>query len=204
MLASSILDHLLWAIGAAVVGLLVVLHAWKRGGRARRIRLACGWVLLVGGLFASIWIGGWMQVGWSQGAPATRAPPVENLMSPIAYDAGITFCNVPDLDAVTGFYESLLGLPLVLDQGGCRIYRVAGSGYLGFCERDVVPETETVLLTLVLDDVDGLHERLVAGGAVVDQAPRDNATYGIYHAFYRDPAGYRIEVQRFHDPHWAH
>ncbi|MDJ0520802.1 MAG: VOC family protein [Planctomycetota bacterium] len=119
------------------------------------------------------------------------------------FDAGITFCYVPDLQAAARFYEEVLGLPLVLDQGGCRIYRVAGESYFGFCERDVPPQTESVLLTLVTDDVDGVHERLTAAGATVDQPPQDNATYGIYHAFYRDPAGYRVEVQRFHDPAWS-
>ncbi|MDJ0973164.1 MAG: VOC family protein [Planctomycetota bacterium] len=124
-------------------------------------------------------------------------------MSTPTYEAAITFCNVPDLAEVSAFYETVLGLPLVLDQGGCRIFRVAGSGYFGFCERDGVPQTETVLLTLVLDDVDGLHQRLVDADVTVDQPPQDNPTYGIYHAFYRDPAGYRIEIQRFHNPHWA-
>jgi predicted enzyme related to lactoylglutathione lyase len=119
------------------------------------------------------------------------------------FDAAITFCYVPDLGAAARFYEDVLGLPLVLDQGGCRIYRVAGSGYFGFCEREVPVQAESTLLTFVTDDVDGVHARLVAAGAPVDQAPRDNDEYGIYHAFYRDPAGYRIEVQRFHDAAWS-
>ncbi|MDJ0976879.1 MAG: VOC family protein [Planctomycetota bacterium] len=119
------------------------------------------------------------------------------------FDAAITFCFVPDLAAAARFYGEVLALPLTLDQGSCRIYRVAGGGYLGVCERDVPPETESVLLTLVTDDVDGVHARLVAAGVHVDQPPADNAEYGIYHAFYRDPAGYRVEVQRFHDPKWS-
>ncbi len=118
------------------------------------------------------------------------------------FDAAITFCFVPDLEQAAGFYGEVLGLPLVLDQGTCRIFRIAGGGYLGVCERDVPPQTESVLITLVTDDVDGVHERLVAAGTPVDQPPRDNPTYGIYHAYYRDPAGYRVEVQRFHDPAW--
>lgn len=119
------------------------------------------------------------------------------------FDAAITFSYVPDLAPISVFYEQVLGLPLVLDQGGCRIYRVAGSGYFGFCERDAPVQSESVLLTFVTEGVDGVHERLVAAGAIVDQTPRDNDEYGIYHAFYRDPAGYRVEVQRFHDPAWA-
>ena len=119
------------------------------------------------------------------------------------FDAAITFCYVPDLDAVSRFYGDVLGLPLVLDQGGCRLYRVVGGGYLGFCDRPIEPRPESVLLTLVTEDVEGWHARLVEAGAVVDQAPRHNNKYAITHAFYRDPAGYRVEIQRFDDPAWA-
>ena len=119
------------------------------------------------------------------------------------FDAAITFCYVPDLDAISRFYGEVLELPLVLDQGGCRIYRVAGGGYLGFCDRPVEPRPESVLLTLVTDDVEGWHLRLVEAGVFVDQEPRHNDEYAITHAFYRDPAGYRVEIQRFDDPDWA-
>ncbi len=119
------------------------------------------------------------------------------------FDAAITFCYVRNLPEVAHFYEEVLNLPLVVDQGGCRIYQVAGGGYLGFCQRDPEPRPETVLLTLVTDDVDGWHERLVAAGTPVDQAPKHSPEYSITHAFYRDPAGYRVEVQRFDDPAWA-
>ena len=70
-----------------------------------------------------------------------------------------------DLAATARFYEEVLGLPLALDQGDCRIFR-HGSFLFGFCERDVPPQTASVLLTLVLDDVDGMHARLVAAGSV--------------------------------------
>ena len=124
-------------------------------------------------------------------------------MTVTPFDAAITFCYVPDLDAASGFYADLLGLPLVLDQGGCRIYRVAGGGYLGFCDRPVDPQPDSVLLTLVTDDVEGWHDRLVSAGVTVDQEPRHSDEYAITHAFYRDPAGYRVEIQRFDDPDWS-
>jgi len=121
---------------------------------------------------------------------------------PDAFDAAITFCYTQDLVASARFYEEILGLTLVVDQGGCRIYRVAEGGYLGFCDRPVEPRPESILLTLVVDDVEGWHERLVAAGVPVDQAPRHNEDYAITHAFYRDPTGYRVEIQRFDDPGW--
>ena len=47
----------------------------------------------------------------------------------------ITFLMVKDLEATARFYGELLELPLVVDQGSCRIYRVVGDAYIGFCER---------------------------------------------------------------------
>lgn len=41
------------------------------------------------------------------------------------FDAQITFCYTRDLTETARFYEETLGLATVLDQGECRIYRVA-------------------------------------------------------------------------------
>jgi catechol 2,3-dioxygenase-like lactoylglutathione lyase family enzyme len=58
------------------------------------------------------------------------------------------------------------------------------------------------LVTLVIDDVDGFHQGFVAAGVPCEKAPQHNEKYNVYHAFYRDPDGYLIEVQRFLDPAW--
>jgi catechol 2,3-dioxygenase-like lactoylglutathione lyase family enzyme len=118
-------------------------------------------------------------------------------------NAQITFCATRDLEAAARFYEEVIGLPLVLDQGGCRIYRTTGDAYLGFCQRDAAPEPAGVILTLVTDDVDGWHERLSAAGIAFEKEPAVNPDYGIYHCFLRDPSGYLVEIQRFLDPRWS-
>ena len=119
-------------------------------------------------------------------------------------DAQITFLYVSDLEASARFYQDGLGLPLALDQGSCRIYRVRGTqAYLGVCLGDPPPDNDIALIfTLVTDDVDALHQRIVAAGFTPDHEPRHNPRYQIYHFFARDPDGYRIEVQRFDDPDW--
>jgi catechol 2,3-dioxygenase-like lactoylglutathione lyase family enzyme len=45
-------------------------------------------------------------------------------------DQQVTFLYVRDLEASTRFYGELLGLPLALDQGVCRIYRVAAGAFI--------------------------------------------------------------------------
>ena len=118
------------------------------------------------------------------------------------FDAQIAFCYTQDLAVTARFYEECMGLPLALDQGTCRIYRVARDAYLGFCRRADAVRPDGVILTLVADDVDGWHRRLIAKGVPCEKAPVFNPTYKIYQAFFRDPNGYLIEIQRFEDPRW--
>ena len=117
-------------------------------------------------------------------------------------DSQITFLPTLDLVATSRFYEEVLGLRLVLDQGRCRIYAVAGDAFIGFCQRDRVSPTQDVILTLVTPDVDGFCQHLKGQGVRIEQDPAFNAEYRIYHFFLRDPNGYTIEMQRFEDPEW--
>lgn len=119
-------------------------------------------------------------------------------------DEQITFLYTRDLATTAHFYEVVMELPLVLDQGGCRIYRINGEAYLGFCERNFAPEKpEGVLFTLVTQEVDAWYEHLRAQDVPFETTPAVNETYGIYHCFARDPNGYLIEIQRFLDEGWS-
>ena len=115
----------------------------------------------------------------------------------------ITFLYVEDLEASDRFYSGILGLPLLVDQGSCRIFLVAADAYLGVCERSGRASPEGLIITLVSEEVDAWHDRLTALGVPAEQEPRQNDHYGVYHAFYRDPDGYLVEIQRFLDPGWA-
>src|SRR5262245_1892662 len=126
----------------------------------------------------------------------------------------VTFLDTRDLPRTIDFYERILGLRLARDQGRCRIYHVTGGAYLGFCERGGGPENterpprdagsttarETVVLTLITDQVDEWFAHVAAQGAPVVKPPADNPPYRIYNAFVRDPNGYLVEIQRFWEP----
>lgn len=121
----------------------------------------------------------------------------------VAPDGFIAFVCTADLERAHAFYAGALGLPLVLDQGTCRIYRVRPGAHIGVCRRaDETPAPGGLILTIVTDDVDGWYARLAAANQVLEGPPKRNDTYRIYHFFARDPDGRRIEVQRFLEPDW--
>lgn len=115
----------------------------------------------------------------------------------------ITFLYTRDLASTAHFYEELMGLQLALDQGDCRIYRVARRGFLGFCERVDAPDhPRGVILTIITQDVDRWYRHLRGQGVSFEKEPAFNPEYEIYHCFLRDPNGYLLEIQRFDDPAW--
>ena len=113
----------------------------------------------------------------------------------------ITFLMVRDLEATAAFYQDLLGFTLAVDQGSCRIYRVVGDAYLGFCERpEAVGATGNVIVTLVTPEVDAWYEKLRERGVAFEKTPAINPAFQIYHCLARDPDGYLVEIQQFLDP----
>jgi len=121
----------------------------------------------------------------------------------VPFSEQITFFPVADLSRSRAFYGDCLGLELVVDQGDCLIYRVTGAAFLGVCLRPEAGEATGTITTLVTEDVDGWHIRLMAAGVVCDSPPAFHPKYAIYQAFYRDPDGHVVEIQRFDDPQWS-
>ncbi|GAP10837.1 uncharacterized protein conserved in bacteria [Bellilinea caldifistulae] len=118
-----------------------------------------------------------------------------------SFEQLITFLPSKDLQTTTNFYQNVLELPLVRDQGDCKIFRVSPAGLIGFCSRPELPSpAKSIILTLITDEVDEWFKKLVKAGAQVEKPPTYNLKYAIYQAFVFDPNGYRIEIQRFDDP----
>ena len=118
----------------------------------------------------------------------------------MTWNGSIVFFGTDDLEQTDRFYRELLGLELYKDQGACRIYEVPGGGMLGFCKHiEVINDTKSPILTLLADDVDGIHKRLVKDGVEIEKEPEENPKFNIYHFFGYDPSGYTVEIQKFLD-----
>ena len=126
-------------------------------------------------------------------------------------DQQVTFLYAEDPEASWRFYEEVMGLALVQDQGSCRIYAAApgGRGFLGVCRARAPrayanPRVEGgVVFTFVADDVDGWYAHLVAKGVAISNPPAFSEHYRVHHFFFHDPAGYTLEIQRFDRPDWV-
>lgn len=117
-------------------------------------------------------------------------------------DYAITFFYYDDLARVIPFYEQTMQFELVLDQGLARIYRIAGNSYFGMVDGNrghlKHQEKSAVLLTIVSQDVAQWHARLAE--LQVDKLSEIQTGRFCEHFFFEDPAGYAIEIQRFHQP----
>ncbi len=103
------------------------------------------------------------------------------------------------------FYEEVMGFSLRLDQGTCRIVETnqKGGGLLGYCahEQKSAP-VGNLIITLVTSSVDEWYDYLTDCGVNIPEPPKLNLNYNIYHFFFSDPDGYKLEIQEFRDPAW--
>lgn len=122
----------------------------------------------------------------------------------------VTFLYAEDTEASWRFYEEVMGLELVQDQGSCRIYEAApgGRAFLGVCRARAPRASDNprvvggVVFTFVTDAVDAWYAHLKAKGVAIPNAPALSEQYRVYHFFFHDPAGYTLEIQRFDRPDW--
>lgn len=117
----------------------------------------------------------------------------------------ITWVYTYDLDKTAVFYRDALGLLQVLDQGMCRVFRTTDRSFIGICQRpDRHVEPKGVIISLITSDVDSWYKRLREYGADIETEPKYSERAKAYAFFCRDPEGYRIEIQSFHDPRWRY
>ena len=119
--------------------------------------------------------------------------------------AAITFLTYEDLETGQRFYGDTLGFPLVENQGWAKVYRVCPGAYVGLVSaRGKVIEQPVgagTLLSITVDDVDAWYEQLKGlPGIEIPNEPAMVPTIPVYSFFFKDPGGYRVELQAFTDP----
>ena len=114
----------------------------------------------------------------------------------------LTFLYTDDLARAVAFYRDVLDLEPVVDQGRAVLFRVNAGAYLGVCDRTDRPRGTDGVMVSFVGDVDRVYAKLSARGVVFDGPPGPQMDGRVYAAFFRDPDGYRLEIQEFRDPAW--
>jgi len=123
---------------------------------------------------------------------AARPPSADNVLA-------ITFFYYRDLPAAMRFYEDVLGLPLVIDQGWAKIYRVADAAHVGLVDEtrgmNRAHDVKPVQLCIRVKDVDAWHDFAASRGVTGLTEPRTSDELGVRIFVMNDPEGYQIEIQ---------
>jgi predicted enzyme related to lactoylglutathione lyase len=111
---------------------------------------------------------------------------------------GITFFYYRDLPAAMRFYEDVLGLRLAIDQGWCKIYRIADGAHVGLVDETRgmhrAHPVKPVQLCIRVADVDAWRA-WIEGKAANLSGMFQNDALGIRAFVFEDPEGYQVEIQ---------
>jgi len=116
-----------------------------------------------------------------------------------AIELAITFFYYRDLPRAIAFYEGVLGLPLAIDQGWCKIYRLCPGAHVGLVDEtrgmNKWQAMKPVQLCLRVPDVDAWFAYAQAQGLENLSELFVNDALGIRAFVLTDPEGYQIEIQ---------
>lgn len=114
-------------------------------------------------------------------------------------DLATTFLYYRDLPRAMRFYEDILGLPLAIDQGWCKIYRICPGAHVGLVDEtrgmNKWAAVKPVQLCIRVASVADWYA--YAQAKALDNLSKlfENDALGIRAFVFTDPEGYQIEIQ---------
>ena len=124
-----------------------------------------------------------------------------NVPEGLGFKATVVWFYYEDMEGIQRFYEDVMGLDLVADQGWAKIYQIGPTGYLGPVDETRgmhnFTEKKAVTLSIITDDIDGWYEYVTSHEAIEMRSEEISDTER-YRAFVGyDPAGYYLEWDIF-------
>ncbi len=120
-------------------------------------------------------------------------------MPPSAPSLAITFLYYRDLPRAEAFYRETLALPLAIDQGWAKIFRLADGAHIGLVDEtrgmNDWQERKCVQICLRVPDVDAWYAWAQETRLAALSDLFENEALGIRAFVFDDPEGYQIEVQ---------
>lgn len=123
----------------------------------------------------------------------------------LGFKSMITWLYYKDLPAMQRFYEDILGLEMIVDQGWTKIYQVSSSGFTGLVDEKKgmhsFTEKKAVNVSFIIDDIEGWfaytqeHQPFTLRSKELEVGPENK-----YRAFVGyDPEGYYMEFDKFYE-----
>ena len=136
------------------------------------------------------------------GNAAVRAPK-SALPEGLGFTSTITWLYYKDMVAVQAFYDEVMGLRQVVDQGWAKVYQGSRTGFVGLVDErrgmNRSTEKKAVNVSFIIDDLDGWFAYVKEHASFdLRSTAVSHDDLGRYHAFVGyDPEGYFMEFDRF-------
>lgn len=124
-----------------------------------------------------------------------------NVPAGLGFKATIVWFYYKDMEGIQRFYEDVLGLDLVVDQGWAKIYQIGPTGYFGPVDEQRgmhnYTEKKAVTLSFITGDIDGWYQYAIGKNAIEMRSEEvsDTDRYRAFVAY--DPEGYFLEWDIF-------
>lgn len=124
-------------------------------------------------------------------------------MPSFTVDGTLVFTYYRDLPKACAFYQDVLGLRLVVDQGWCKIFQIRELSFIGLVDGEHgthrPSEAKPVIVSFITDDLDGWYAHLQAAGAAIRNPLGTSERIGVRGFMALDPEGYVLEFESFLD-----
>jgi len=122
-------------------------------------------------------------------------------MRKLKLNSQITFLYYKDFTEAKDFFENILNLEIIDNQGDAIIYRIAKGAFIGIVDEKKghckAQDISAVLITLVTDNVKDWYEYLLSRGVKMETPIQKPENFPVECFFFKGPGGYEFEVQKF-------
>ncbi len=135
--------------------------------------------------------------------PTLYADPNSRVPEGLGFKATVVWFYYQDMEGIQRFYEEVMGMGLIVDQGWAKICPIGATGYVGRVGeqrgRHNFTEEKAVTLSLITADIDGWYEYASGHPAIEMRSTEinDDTRYRAFVAY--DPEGYFLEWDVFKD-----
>ena len=136
--------------------------------------------------------------------PISKSAPRIETSTGLGFNGLITWTYQKNLQSMQEFYENVMGLEMVIDQGWAKVYQVSTTGYIGLVDEKrgmhSFTEDKGVTLSFWLDDLDGWYDYVDANKSFeLRSSEISEGPEGKYRAFVGyGPEGYFLEFDHFY------